>query len=178
MIARVEGESDREFVALEFMTWLWWCVETRDGSFDMPRGGKTLHLAIEDDLHLRGEDEPEIVLRGGLPTRSPEAAAALAAGKRLAAARIIISDGDREWTLKLDAAGYRMLQVRIPDTGDEQDDRDLAIFSAYEEIGDAIDTLFEQFLSERLSVDFATVTLPAMQRWVASKEKRRGTRRS
>jgi len=178
MIARADGENEREFVALEFMTWLWWCVETRDGVFEMPRGGNSLHLVIDDELHLRGEDEPEIVLRGGLPAASPEAAAALAAGKRLAAARVLISDGDREWTLKLDAAGFRMLQVSIPAPEDDQDDRDLSIFGAYEELADAIDMLFEQFLSERLSTDFSRDTLPAMQAWVASKIKRARSRRA
>lgn len=170
-----EQRFDRAFIGEEFLTWLWWRCETEGGVFDVPHGGASVSVAIEDQLLLRGdsEHESEGQLRHGVPTRSAEAAAALAAGKRLARARLVLATPEKEWTVTLDGATLGCASASVPRPG-AGDDPDLEAFLGFEDLGDAIDGLFESFLRVRLSPEFGRTVLPAMRRWIAEKAGDRG----
>ena len=77
------------FLGEEFLTWLWFRIETEGGEFDI---GRQRELAVSFDDFIafapRDGDETEQTLRKGIPTRSPEASAALRHGHRLTRARL------------------------------------------------------------------------------------------
>lgn len=164
-----ELTDDRGFVAEEFLTWLWWSCEAKGGRFLLPGGGE-VSMAIEDQLTLRGDHEgdTEDLFRGGIPTRSREAGTALAIGKRLAKAKIVLASSAQEWTLTFDATNYRFSSVRVP-RPDDDDDRTLATFKGFEDVADSMDALFGSFLAQRLAPAFAKETLPQMRKWIATK---------
>ena len=73
-----------EFLGEEFLTWLWFCIETRGGDFDLP-GDRAVGVSFDDFLAFapRDDDETEHTLKKGTPSRSAEASTALRSGHRL-----------------------------------------------------------------------------------------------
>ena len=67
-----------EFLGEEFLTWLWFRIETQGGDFDLP-GNRAVGLSFDDFLAFapRDDDETEHTLKKGTPSRSAEASTAL-----------------------------------------------------------------------------------------------------
>src|SRR4030095_5229847 len=116
--------DERAFLGEELLTWLWFRVERGDAEFDLGQG-RRVGVALDAPLVLRAarEDDdgkrPEQVLRFGRPLGSPEAAAALGRGKRLARARLIVADGGREWEATFDAESFSLRSARVPNREEE-----------------------------------------------------------
>ena len=91
------------FLGEEFLTWLWFRIETDGGEFDIGRRGK-LAVSFDDFIAFaaRDGDETEHTLRKGIPSRSPEASVALRNGRRLTRARLVIALGDAAYSVILD----------------------------------------------------------------------------
>ena len=165
----LDFDPHHTFVGEEFLTWLWWQCETTGGVFDLG-GGHAISMAIEDNLVLRGDasEDEEDILRGGVPTRSQEAAVALATGKRLGRAKIVLATEDREWTVTFDGSAYLFAGAKVPQPG-KDDDPDVEAFMGFADLAETFDQLLGQFLRLRLSPKFGKETLPAMRKWVAKK---------
>src|SRR5262245_9766039 len=77
----------KAFLGREFLTWLWWHVETTETEHTVadPSSGKRLAFDawIDDRLVLEAGHglSHEDVLKGGDPSRSDEASAGIASGK-------------------------------------------------------------------------------------------------
>lgn len=163
------------FLGEEFLTWLWFRCETRRGLFRMPDGTE-VGVAIEDYLCLGGssEHETENTLRNGLPTRAPEARAALLSGKRLARARLTFAEHDEQWSFVLHGATLDLASVRCPDVdhSDYVDDpagEDCERISKFTRLTELVDGVYRQFLRERLREDYRSQTLDEMRRWAEAK---------
>ncbi|MGA1608479.1 MAG: hypothetical protein ACO4CT_15950, partial [Planctomycetota bacterium] len=66
--------SNHGFLGEEFLTWLWYRLETEGGDFDLGQG-TVIGVAMDDYLEFAPLDEDETLqtMRKGMPTRSPEA---------------------------------------------------------------------------------------------------------
>ena len=82
------------FLGEEFLTWLWFRIETEGGDFDL---GRDRHVGVSFDDFIAfaplDNDETEQTLRKGSPSRCAEAAAALRNGRRLTRARLVLAPG-------------------------------------------------------------------------------------
>ena len=162
---------ERNFLASEFLTWLWFRCEVEGGVFDLPDGG--VSVAVDDGLSLASweEDGMKASLRGGSPTLRPEAASALASGLVLKKARMIVAKGTREWMFSLDGATLDLLGVKTadPDAEEEPEDALAEKLAAGEELREIVDALYDLFLQLRLGRDWESLEVSRLRDWVRDK---------
>ncbi|MEA2013317.1 MAG: recombination-associated protein RdgC [Verrucomicrobiota bacterium] len=119
--ARTE-ESASGDLAQDFLTWLWFFQETHGGTIKV-QDQEEFAIVVGDPLRFIGGEESgseESVLKKGTPTLSPEAQAALEAGKKLNKAGIILAQGEDIWTFSFDAKNFCFAGMSLPD-GEELD---------------------------------------------------------
>ena len=105
----------------DFLTWLWYFSETKEGLLKVGDLGN-FNLIVEGPLTfaINGDDTPgasESTVKKGCPQMSAEAKAALAVGKKLRKAKILMARGDAEkWTFSFDADNFTFSGLSLPET--------------------------------------------------------------
>lgn len=161
-----------EFLGEEFLTWLWFRIETDGGEFKLP-GDRAVGIAIDDLLQFAplGDDDHEQTIRHGLPTRTAEARAGLRQGHRVAKARLLVANGAQQWSLVLDAARMGCSSVKLPEDDEEcetAEDRTADRTANWIALYDIVAALFDRFLKVRLSPAWLKKEAPAMAAWMRS----------
>ena len=105
----------------DFLTWLWYFSETHSGLLKVGNLGD-FTLIVEGPLTfaISGDDVPgasESTVKKGCPQMSAEAKAALAVGKKLRKAKILLARGDAEkWSFTFDADTFAFSGLSLPET--------------------------------------------------------------
>ncbi len=151
-MALLEDIERTIFLGEEFLTWLWFRSQT-EGAFDLP-GGDPVRIEMSDPLVFRGaedQDAQQVTLKGERSAQSPEAFAALRAGKRLVKCRIVLRRHDEVWpcALKSDALGASGLGLPVP-KGVPMPDGLIMRGEKVEEFSQMYFALYEMFLDLRL----------------------------
>ena len=95
-------EADDEFVdeapGRDFLTWLWFVSETRDGHLELKDLGK-FAILLEGPITftMEGAGAHETTLRKGNPALSAEARTCLLAGKKISKAKFVFALGETMW---------------------------------------------------------------------------------
>lgn len=145
--------QQKRFIGAEFLTWLWFQSEKGGGAVNVP-GQDAVTLWIDDRLELSSSDpgDQKNVLRGGSPSTSPEARAALKEERKATLAKLRLAKGEREWCFILDAQNLDIKSVKLPALlTSEEDDRFFERVHLLEELKEVIDALFGRFLQVRTS---------------------------
>lgn len=161
------------FLGEEFLTWLWFRIDTRGGDFELP-GNRHVAVVIDDFLAFapREQDQTEQTLRKGLPTHSAEAAAALRNGCRLRKAKLLLAHGQAQWSLVVDGQTMNLLSVRLPEQSDEVNDaREASVERAmhFVAVHELVAGLYRSFLDERLAPEYLRTSAEAQAQWMASR---------
>ncbi len=172
--------ADEPMAGRDFLTWLWYEIEVNGGRFEHPQFGE-FTFAMEGPLTLSYSPgktkDPELagsgenVIKKGNPTLSAEAKAALASGKKLRKARIMMARGDAEkWSYGFDADTFAFTSLKLPE-GEEQERH-----ARFEErvtnlhiLHVMLETCFRKF-AESLMNGHDAATEKALRSWVSSKE--------
>lgn len=162
--------DELEFLGEEFLTWLWFRIERDGGDFEVDR--RSFAVSLDDFLAFapRSEDDTEQTLRKGLPSRSAEARTALANGCRLRKAKLILAEGERQWSLTLDGPTLSLGSIKLPEDSEECEssrDRNIERIQSFAEIHDRIGDLYGVFLSERLQPDYHQTAGEEQAAWMA-----------
>jgi hypothetical protein len=169
--------EQKAFWGHEFLTWLWFRVESEGGELEV-EGQGPVNLWIEERLVLESLDSEskENILKSGDVARSAEAAAALSVGKKVTQARFGLQRGDFQWNFLLDGATLDMRAMKIPTVLPEEeegeDSREATLLVRMGHVRDClnvVDSLFAQFAKLRASKEWEKDTVPAMVKWVAEK---------
>jgi hypothetical protein len=165
-------DTTHGFLGEEFCLWLWFRWERDGGEFTLP-GGRTVGIAIDDLLVFapRHDDETQQTLRRGLPTRTAEARTALRQGNRISRARLIIAEGQLQWTLTLDGERLAFSGVKLPEDGEDCEsdtDRTAERAANWLVLHEIVAGLFAQFLRVRLAPAWLEQEAPAMAAWMRS----------
>ncbi len=167
-------EDTETHAGQDFLTWLWFHIETDGGIFSMPDGGRT-GVMIEGPLSfvMEGEGAHETILRNGCPLLSAEAKTALLSGKKLKRACLQFARENDNWQLTVDADTFVFRRITLPER--ERTDpltafqeRMLALHSLRE----MFLHLFERYLDARLDTAGWNNTLPAIHRWIKDRPTR------
>ena len=172
--SKSSGEkTDPAFLAREFLTWLWYKSEERNGTIAIP--GKTeVELTFEKRVVLEsGEGEyAETVACQGLHADLKEGKAAIREGKKVREARLRLEkDGDR-WEFTLKADRFQFQSMKLPQTGgldEEAEEKEGGILERVYLVETALktmDELFAFFLSRRLSPQWASEDIPRVKAWL------------
>jgi hypothetical protein len=167
-----DGAETHGFLGEEFLTWLWFRWETDGGEFHLP-GGRIVGVALDDFLTFAApsDDETEQTLRRGLPTRTAEARTALRQGRRLRKARLLIAEGERQWTCTLDAPTLGLGGVKLPEDAEEcetEPDRTADRAANWLALHEIVQALYVLFLRERLQPDYLGTVAEQQAQWMAT----------
>jgi recombination associated protein RdgC len=156
----------------EFLTWLWFKSEERNGRILIPGAGEcevffTRRLVLES-----GEGEyAETVVCQGLHADLKEGKEALRQGKKITAARLRVGRDKTEWefTFKTDRFQFQSMRLPIlPDREEEEIGREgqlLERIDLIEKAAGVVDLLFQSFLRQRLSNGWEA-EMSRMQKWI------------
>jgi hypothetical protein len=160
-----------EFLGREFLVWLWFRSETREGMFDLGEEG-TAELRIDRRIVLQGEGDEgaEKVTCTGENPHLREARFALTEHKEITEAMIRLVLGDNEWSFILDSVWMNFKSFKTPKVFQDKGEDPEGIF--YEKMFlinqavSAIETIYSQFINMRVSPDWESRELPALRKWI------------
>ncbi len=162
----------------QFLTWLWFSAEEREGRGTEPDGGD-FAFALDGPLVFQreGEGAHETLVRRGAPMVSAEAKACLLAGKTLRAARLLFARGDREWRAAFDAERFAVRGLRVPEDRTAPRSWDPATrfqerMIAAREFISMLLSLYDRFVDERNDPQRWRAAQRALQAWVAGRKTR------
>ncbi len=126
----------------------------RDGRQDEAFVAMDKTLDMECAWGVRGKQS----LRGAGPTRLREAGAALVTGKWPRKAGLILSDGEHQWELTVQADQWVVSAAALPEVTDAQSPRELteARLELVRRLGETLDGLYSTFLTERAGGSWAS----------------------
>ena len=159
-------------VGREFLTWLWFKSEERNGRIRLPGGDESELFFIRRLVLEAGEGEyAETIVCQGLHADLKEGKEALRQGKKISAARLRMAHDKAEWEFTFKADRFHFQSMKLPPVaegeGDEADREGQILERLYliEKAAGMMDQLFKSFLELRLAGWEAE--LARMQRWIA-----------
>lgn len=170
------------FLGREFLTWLWYTAESTRESLTLKALGRTfeLDLWIDDRVVLEsgGGVAQQNAMKGGDPSQSREAAAALATGKTVRELKVGLNvKGLGEFTSVLHADDLTPRGLRLPAPNQDgtpaaADELPIATRLRHMEVFLAIlDGLFARFLEVRTAEDWEKTGLPEIRAWIKKRQK-------
>lgn len=162
-----------EFIGEEFLTWLWFRLETQGGNFELP-GKREVGVSFDDFLAFapRDDDETEHTLKKGSPSRSAEASTALRSGHRLRRAKLILGQGEMLWSFVLDGPTMSILSARLPEDDPDAEsagERSTDRIAAFLELQQIVAALYRIFLQERLAPEYMEQGAAAQAAWMSTR---------
>jgi hypothetical protein len=166
-------KADPALLAREFMTWLWFKSEERDGTISMP-GQTDVSLSFEKRVVLEsGEGEySETVACQGLHADLREGRAAIREGKKVREARIRLEKDSDRWEFTLKADRFQFQSMKLPPAGgfdEEGEEKEGGILERVYLVETALKTmdgLFAFFLKRRLSPQWVSEEIPRIKTWL------------
>ncbi|PLX44434.1 MAG: hypothetical protein C0609_05550 [Deltaproteobacteria bacterium] len=169
--------EEKSFWGHDFLTWLWFITETEGGEVDLGGEIGPVALYIDDMLVLESpqSQSKENILKTGDVSRSAEAAAALAVGKKVTRARFGMTKGEYQWSFTIDGASFDVTSMKIPTVLPDEDEDPIEgtvlVRLAYiRDCMDVVDGLFMRYAELRLSGEWNSTTVPEISEWIAAKE--------
>ncbi len=159
-------------VGREFLTWLWFKSEERNGRILIPGAGECEVFFIRRLVLESGDGEyAETVVCQGLHADLKEGKEALRQGKKITAARLRVAYDKTEWEFTFKADRFHFQSMKLPtfsDNEEEEIDREgqlLERIDLIEKAAGMMDLLFQSFLERRVSKDWEA-ELSRMQKWI------------
>lgn len=158
------------FLGREFLTWLWFWSEQREGLFQVAGHGE-IELFVEDRIRLEpfeGEGNRHL-LTGVAPATSREAGVALHSGKLPSEVKLKVIKEARSWSFTLKGDSLVLASLKIPELlSKTDDDRLYERLYLLEEIESMIQELYRSFLQLR-SADRWEEEFDQLQQWIEEK---------
>ncbi len=158
----------------DFLTWLWYISEVDGGALDLGEWG-SFQLGIEGPLVFgfssgEAQGAEESVVKKGCPQLSAEAKAALAVGKKLKRAKILLVRDQEIWTFTFDADKFTFSGVNLPE-GEENEPHSLfeerAMFLHIMKL--AVEGYFKKFVDTVTGADRAEFERD-VRKWASERE--------
>jgi hypothetical protein len=163
----------RDFLANEFVLWLWFKTEHDFGSFNLPDG--PIDLWFDDKLTFLAQEEKKVVsaFNGGAPSTTPEAKLSILSGKMITEARLGMRRGDSEWSfiLRIRGGDLQLHGLKIPAVVKEgAEEMIYERMFLIDTVNRSLSALFEIFFRDRSGETWQTAVMPAMSRWLLGEE--------
>lgn len=168
-MVRTAQAGSRDFLGTEWLLWLWYASHVE--SPDIRLGtGQSVSVLFEKSLHLECAFAltGKATLTGDGPTRMPEAAVALAGGKRPMRATLHLAARGEVYELGLRGDLMNISSLRLPPPEEAKSSKALLEerMEGLRRLMEALDGLYGAFLRRRLSSRWSQ-TLTAMRTWIA-----------
>ena len=163
-----------KFIGLEFLTWLWFTMETDPTIFqDIDSDLTSCQIGKRLVLENRRKDQFETVTIKGDPPGLEEARTALKKGAMIAEMDLSIKTAQHTWeySLKgesLSVSAFRLPNIRIDSPAGGMDDAVHERLRLLEKAVDFINILFHRFIKIRISRDWHHRVVPDVHKWITS----------
>lgn len=158
--------EEKQFLASDFLLWLWYEGDQTDNIFSVNNEAIEVHYDDQLVLEAHFAESEKNSLKGGSPTHAPEARKALQFGKEVSKAKIRLVKSEREWLFVVDAASFKFSAIKLPTILSEQeDDQFYERMYLIEELEVAWFELYRQFLEIRLSETWSEISAK-MTAWI------------
>jgi hypothetical protein len=168
-----ERQADASFLGREFLTWLWFKSEERNGRIAIPGKDEVdVHFLRRVVLESGAGEYSETVVCQGLHANLREGKAALREGKRVREARIELKRDNQDWEFTFKADPFQFQSMRLPaaagedEEGADREGRILERIYTIETAMKTMDELFDFFLRRRLSAEWASEEIPKLKKWL------------
>jgi hypothetical protein len=167
-----EGQKDGGFLGREFLTWLWYKSQEREGAVKVPNLGD-LQVVFSRRIVLESGDGEfsESVVCQGLHADLKEGKTAIRHGKKIKEARIQLTRDTEKWEFTLKADAFQFQSLRLPEGMESDNPNDVEgeilerIYLA-EKALQTMDQVFSLFLTKRASPQWASEEIPRIKKWV------------
>jgi hypothetical protein len=158
------------FLGKEFLTWLWFMSDAREGLFRDVKGQEPFEVWFDDKLVLdHAIDKVKEVnsIKGESPTETAEAHTALRVGKKVADAKLRVIKDEREWVCSIKGEELALSGVKVPAVlSREEDEQVLERLELLGELERVLDALYRDFLEVRLDAERWPKELEKLRAWV------------
>ncbi|SLM29525.1 conserved hypothetical protein [Desulfamplus magnetovallimortis] len=165
-----------KFLGNEFLTWLWYLIETDVNIKDMTQiECNTLVLETGNCIGLEnslGDDAVEKISIRGDDAGLEEGRTALKKGGVVTDINLVLRMDENEWRFSIKGESMNITSLKVPSTEkiEEKDEIEGAVLERIYLINtvfEVIDTLFKTFIKKRISDEWKTVDLPAIRTWAS-----------
>jgi hypothetical protein len=161
------------FLGYEFLTWLWFLVET-DPETLRAADAELAALEIGNRLVLenRLQEAVETITIRGDDAGLEEGRVALRKGALVSELSLFLKAGDNDWRFTLKGESLMITGLKTPEAGPVEagealEGRILEKLYLYERPVELIDALYQRFIVLRISAEWAEVYLPRLRAWAA-----------
>lgn len=170
----------KAFLGREFLTWLWCRSEEKDRPFKLA-SGETFQVWIDDKVVLESPSAHAHVntLRGGSPSQSLEASAALLTGKSVREVKIGMNiEGIGEFFASLQCTDLSPRSLRLPGIPGYTEDEDAEASHVALRLQltrlflDGMDKLFTEFMEQRVQKAWEEQGLHDIRKWIKTRQQK------
>jgi len=164
--------DDLSLVGREFLTWLWFKSEERNGRIALsPAEDIELHLLKRIALETGEGEYAQGVVCSGLHAELTEGKEAVRRGKKVKEAGIKLHRDANEWefAFKADTFYFQSLRMPVGDRQDAQEDPSALLLERIyliEKAATTLDALYASFLAVRFSADWTQKEKPLLTKWL------------
>jgi recombination associated protein RdgC len=170
-----ESEDSVSLIGREFLTWLWFKSEERNGRIAF-RNQEEIELRFLKRISLEaGEGEySQGVVCHGIHAELKEGKEAIRQGKKVKEAGIKLTHDQNEWEFMFKGDSFHFQSVKMPQTDWQETSEDpsgglLERIYLIENAAKTMDALYESFLKIRLSSLWKEKEIPLLNKWLKEK---------
>ena len=164
--------SRYRFLGAEFLTWLWYAIETEPDAIKAAAMGRSV-LSIGERIVLENSlNQPvERVTISGENADLGEGLLALKKGSLVAELRLHYTAGDQDWRFSLKGDTLALMGLKTPrsapvESPDEVEGAVVEKVGLCEEVVRLLDSLFLRFIKLRVSERWREEAVPGMKAWI------------
>ena len=164
--------SRYRFLGDEFLTWLWYLIETGPDAF---RSADPDCLALEVGNRVvlenrKGKSIERITIKGD-DAGLEEGKMALKKGALVTELAMVFKTGEHEWWFSIKGESLNLSNLRAPGPTLPQSPEEMEPFlldktQQFYKLIDFIEKMYKFFIKERISKSWSSKTTPALKKWV------------
>ncbi len=161
-----------KYLGNEFLTWLWFMMETDKQGLDFTEAEST-ELAIGDRIVLANSrhNRDETITIKGDGAGLEEGVLALQKGALVTEISLLVKTAEAQWRFNLKGESLNIGSLKPPEKNpaeapDDLEQRVLEQIAHAERITGLLHQLYRQFIIQRISEDWSKRIVPAMGRWI------------
>jgi len=159
----------------DFLSWVWFASENKDGAFEIVEGGhkEFASILLEGPMTLvhEGNGAHEAILRKGAPTISREAKTAMLSSKKLRRAKLTLVVNKEQWSTSFDARTWTFGGLKVPPSPEKLDG--VSMFEhrimAVARFMSIVENIYGRFLGARKAQASWDAEVEAFQQWLTAR---------
>ena len=161
-----------KYLGNEFLTWLWFMMETDRSGLAFPETESTaLEIGNRIVLENHRQNRDETITIKGDGAGLEEGVLALKKGALVTEISLIMKAPEAEWRFQLKGESLNITGLKPPEKNpaeksEDVEERVLEQIAHVERAADLVHQLYQQFIQKRLSEDWTETVVPGITRWI------------